>query len=120
MCSRVIYALDSGDESALPKLSVPFDQFSVRDDVLCRTVAKDVVTELVVPVAFVNVALQLLHDALSAGHPGHDRTLALARSKYYWPTMHTGTETHVPCCLSCAQSKDVVLLPRLPFWSIHF
>ncbi len=48
-----------------------FDQFSLLDDVLCRTVtiAKDVVTRLVVPVAFVDVVLQLLHDALSSGHP---------------------------------------------------
>ncbi len=37
------------------------------DDVLCLTVAiaKDVVTQLVVPVTFVDVVLQLLHDAPS-------------------------------------------------------
>ncbi len=36
--SRIIYALKLGDDSALPKLPVPFDQFSLRGDVLCRTV----------------------------------------------------------------------------------
>ncbi len=104
--SRVIYALESGDDSALPKLPVPFDQFSLRDDVLCRTVtiAKDVVTQLVVPVAFVDV-LQLLHDAPSSGHPGRDRTLATARSKYNWPTMRIDIEKHVSCCLFYAQTK---------------
>ncbi len=105
--SRVIYTLESGDDSALPKLPVPFNQFSLRDDVLCRTVtiAKDVVTQLVVPVAFVDVVLQLLHDAPSSGHPGRDRTLAAARSKYYWPTMRIDIERHVSCCLSCAQTR---------------
>ncbi len=57
--SRVIYTLESGDDSALPKLPLPFDQFSLRDDVLCRTVtiAKDVVNQLVIPVGFVDVVL---------------------------------------------------------------
>ncbi len=97
----------SGDDSAFPKLPVPFDQFSLRDDVLCRTVtiAKDDVTQLV-PVAFVDVVLQLLYDASSVGHPGRDRTLAAARSKYYWPSMRIDIEKHVSLCLSCAQTKD--------------
>ncbi len=113
--SRVIYALESGDDSALPKLNVPFDQFSLRDDVLCRivTIAKDVVTQLVVPVAFVDVVLQLLHDAPSSGHPGRDRTLAAARSKYYWPTVRIDIEKHVSRCSPAPKRK--VLLPRLPF-----
>ncbi len=68
-------------------------------------IAKDVVTQLVVPVAFVDVVLQLLHDAPSSGHPGRDRTLGAARSKYYWPSMSIGIEKHVSCCLSCAQTK---------------
>ncbi len=52
---------------------MPFDQFSLRDDVLCRTVAiaKEGI-QLVIPVAFVDVVIQLLHDAPSAGHPGCD------------------------------------------------
>ncbi len=105
--SRVIYALESADDSVLPKLPVPFDQFSLRDDVLCRTVtiAKVVVTQIVIPVAFVDVVLQLLHDTPSSGLPGRDRTLAEARSKHYWPTRRIDTEKHVSCCLSCAQTK---------------
>ncbi len=60
---------------------------------------------IVIPVAFVDVVLHLLHDALSAGHPGLDRTLAAARGKYYWLTMLIDIEKHVSCCLSCAQTK---------------
>ncbi len=105
--SRVIYALESDDDLELLKLPVPFDQFSLRDDVLCRTVtiAKDVVTQLVVPVAFVDVVLQLLHDAPLPGHPGRDRTLAAARSKYYLPSIPIDIEKHVSGCLSCTQTK---------------
>ncbi len=105
--SRVIYALESGDDSYLPKLPVPFSDFSLQDDVLCHTVAisKDVVTQLVIPVALVAVVLHLLHDMPSAGHPGRDRTLAAARNKYYWPTMRIDVEKHISQCLSCAQTK---------------
>ncbi len=105
--SRVIYTLESGDDSSLPKLPIPFSDVSLQDDVLCCTVtiSKDVVTQLVIPVALVNVVLQLLHDTPSAGHPGRDRTLASARNKYYWPTMRIDVKKHISQCLSCAQTK---------------
>ncbi len=59
------------------------------------TISKDVVTQLIIPVALVDVVLRLLHDTPSAGHPGRDRTLAAARSKYYWPTMRIDVEKHI-------------------------
>ncbi len=61
---RVIYALESGDDSSLPKLPIPLYDFSLQDDVLFRsvTIFMDVVTQLVIPVALVDVVLQLLFD----------------------------------------------------------
>ncbi len=105
--SHVISALESGDDLALPKLPVPFDQFSLQDDVLCRTVtiSGDVVTQLVVPAASVNAVLQLLHDSPLAGHPGRDRTLAADRRKYYCPTMLLNIKKHISRCFSCSQTK---------------
>ncbi len=72
------------------------------------TIAKGIVTHLFVPVAVVDVVLQLLHDAHSAGHPGRDRTLAPARSKYYWPTLCIDNEKYVSRSLSCVQAKDTI------------
>ncbi len=121
--SRVIYAVESGDDSSLPKLPIPFSDFSLQDDVLSRTVtiSKDVVTQLVIPVDLVDVVLKLLHDTPAAGHPGRDRTLASARSKYYWSTMRIDVEKHISLCLSCAQTKGTtstapVLEYPLPAW----
>ncbi len=104
---RVIYALECGDDSSLSKRSIPFSDFSLKNGVLCRnvTISKDVVSQLVIPVALVDVVLHLLHDTPSAGHPGRDRTLVATRSKYYWPTMRIDVDEHISQCLSCAQTK---------------
>ncbi len=106
--SRVICALASWDDFSLPELPVPFSDFSLQDDVLCRTVtiSQEVVNQLAIPVALVDVVLRLLHYTPSAGHPGRDRTLTAARSKYYWPTMRIDVEKNISQCLSCAQTKN--------------
>ncbi len=54
---------------------------------------------------------------------GRNRTLAAARSKYYWPTMRIDIEKHVSCFPSCAQTKGTTTtapilehpLPEGPF-----
>ncbi len=83
--SRVIYVLESGDDSSLPHLPIPLHTLALQDDVLCHkvTISRDEVTQLVIPSALVGPVLQLLHDTPQAGHPGRDKTLAAARAKYY-------------------------------------
>ncbi len=105
--SSVIYALESGDDSTLPHLHVPFSSFTLQDAILCRTVtiSKEDVTQLVIPAALVGTVLQLLHDTPQGGHPGRDRTLAAARAKYYWPTKRIDIEKHISKRISCAQTK---------------
>ncbi len=66
---------------------------------------KPINQSIVIPVALVDVVLQLLHDTPFAGHPGRDRALPSARSKYYWPTMRIDVEKHISQGLSCAQTK---------------
>ncbi len=101
--SKVIYALESGDDSTLPHMPVPLSSFILKEDVLYRTgtVGKTKVTRLVIPSSLVETTLKLLHDAPSAGHPGRDKTLFMARAKYYWPTLRLDIEKHIAQCLSC-------------------
>ncbi len=105
--SNAIDALESGDDSTLHHLHVPFSFFTLQDDVLFRTVtiSKDEVTQLVIPAGLMGTVLQLLHDTPQAGHLGRDRTLAAARAKYYWPTMRIDIEKHISQCISCAQTR---------------
>ncbi len=42
--------------------------------------------------------LRLVHDVPISGHQGRDETLALARKRYYWPTLHIDVDSHVAQC----------------------
>ena len=105
--SSVIYALESGDDVQCPQLPVPLTQFDISNNVLCRNVLvhDQNVTQLVIPESLVPTVLHLLHDTPQAGHPGRDKTLVMARRKYYWPRMRSDVISHVSHCLSCAQTK---------------
>ena len=109
--SKVIYALESGDETSLPQLHVPLTQFFLSEDgVLCRykDYKRKPVTQLVIPDPFIPVVLRMVHDTPMAGHPGIERTLLAAREKYYWPTLKLDVEKYVRQCTPCAQCKGVV------------
>lgn len=45
------------------------------------------------------------HDALVAGHPGRDRTLAFMQRDYSWPGMQTYVRCYVQACDVCACIK---------------
>ncbi len=55
--------------------------------------------------------LRLVHDVPISGHPGRDKTLAIAQKRYYWPMLHNDVESHVAQCVTCAQHKGVVKGP---------
>ncbi len=78
--SKVIYALESGDDSTLPHMIVLLSSFTLKEDVhyLTGAVGKTNVTQLVIPSSLVETTLKLLHDAPAAGHPGGDKTLSMA------------------------------------------
>ncbi len=61
----VIYALELGNESQLPELSIPFSHFFLSPDgVLCRYWKQKTVQneQLVIPDKLIPVALRLSHD----------------------------------------------------------
>lgn len=105
---KVIYALESGDETSLPRLPVPFSEFFLsQDKILCRHWSQktDPTIQYIIPDVFIPVVLKLIHDMPSAGHPGRDRTLTAARKKYYWPSMRVDIEDYIARCVKCAQNK---------------
>ena len=105
---KVIYALESGDETNLPNLPIPFSQFFVsQDGVLCRYWPQktDPIPQFVIPESYIPRVLELVHDMVIAGHPGKERTLSAARKSYFWPTMRKDIDAYVTGCVNCAQHK---------------
>ncbi len=103
---NVIYTLESGDETTLPLLPVPFSQFFLSPDkILYRNWSnkKHQVNQVVIPESLVPAVLRLVHDAEIAGHPGKEHTLTAAQAQYFWPTMRLYNDEHVAKCVKCAQ-----------------
>ncbi len=91
---KVIYVLESGDEIDLSGLPVPLSQFFLSQDrVLCRYWPQKpvLVEQLVIPEKLVPQELSLIHDIPIAGHPGREKTLAVARKReLMWKYMSRG------------------------------
>ena len=111
-CSTVIYYLNSGDASTLPKLPMSPDSFVLKDDVLYKSSnipAEDEalhhVSQLVIPQVLVPTILYHIHDSPIAGHPGKDRSFRQAQRTYYWPSMRRDIMRHCVLCAACAQHR---------------
>ncbi len=90
----------------LPVLPVPFRQFFLSDErVLCHywPSKKQAIPQFAMPESYIPTVLKLVHDVLTAGHPGKEHTLTAASTNYFWPTMHINIDTYVCKCVKCAQ-----------------
>jgi hypothetical protein len=66
-----------------------FSHLKLKRGALYREVEtdEDTIYQLVLPRALRKTALEGIHD--NVGHPGRDRTLSLARERFWWPGMST-------------------------------
>ena len=113
--SRVIYLLRSGfrpREEGLHQEAIPVQKFlrawnrlTVEKGILYRTTAQDgePVRHLVIPQAFRQIALKGVHD--DVGHPGKDKTLWLARQRFYWPGLESDVNSRTEQCGRCIRRK---------------
>ena len=93
-------------------------KYVVRNDVLYRKAVVDSMNifQLVLPEKYRDVALKGVHDDI--GHHGRDRTLWLARRRFYWPYMERDIEQKVSHCDRCIRRKTKVS-PAAELVSIH-
>ena len=61
---------------------------------------------LAVPLRLRAEFLQCLHDDPTAGHQGTERTLAWARSRFFWPSLRDDVTTYCRSCTSCQQRNN--------------
>ena len=60
--------------------------------------------QLVVPVAYRKIALELLHDKF--GHLGIDRTTGLSCERFFWPRMAEEIRQYIQNCECCLRYKQ--------------
>lgn len=109
-----------GADQKVLRLLKQWDKLEVRDGVLYRVtrdqVSKQRRTQYVLPLSLKDKALSGIHDL--AGHQGQDRTLSLARQRFYWPDMERDVRAYVRCCQRCVYGKSPEPAARAPLESI--
>lgn len=63
-----------------------------------------VLYQLALPTDLREMLLRSLHNNM--GHLGIERTLDLARSRFYWPKMATTVEEKIKTCERCVRAED--------------
>ena len=71
------------------RLLQQWEQLSMRDGLLCRNYAQPSEdkgwTQLVVPKKFRREILRDLHEGVTGGHLGQEKTLSKLKERFYWP-----------------------------------
>jgi Integrase zinc binding domain/RNase H-like domain found in reverse transcriptase len=62
--------------------------------------------------------MRLVHDLLTAGHPGQDETLWKTQEHYYWPHMKEWIADYVKGCTTCQQNKVLTHQKKTPIYCI--
>lgn len=90
------------------EVSTIFKKLRVVNGILCKTVfhGDRNFLQLVVPQSYRVTALQGIHNDL--GHPGKDKTLWLARQRFYWQGIERDISNHIETCSRCICSKTPV------------
>jgi hypothetical protein len=62
--------------------------------------------------------LNLVHNHLTAGHPGQDETLQKVQEKYYyyWPEMKEQVAEYIKGCTTCQQNKVLTHRKAMPIY----
>ncbi len=120
-CAPLIYYLESGNDTQLPRLPVAKTEFSLNDDILIRTTylaskhskhePHREVSQVVIPESLVSTIVKVLHSAPHADQPGKGRCLHQARLENYWPTMKKDIHSYIDKCHTCPVNKDSVGKP---------
>ncbi len=97
--------LASKETSEVQKLLNHWDNFFMREGVLYKKYqhAGLEYMQLVLPEQYRRTAIKGIHD--DVGHQGRDRSISLAKERFYWIRMDTDIEEWIKRCGRCIRSK---------------
>ena len=100
--SSVPLAVKQKEPTAVQQLLHEWNKLSVKNGLLCRCVGE--IEQVVWPTALRHHVFKELH--VNMGHLGHERVFDLARTRVYWPRMHSDIKHYVQNVCRCL--KQVV------------
>lgn len=116
--SRVIDAVQKGTKCSQPRLSLPVKKYMAKfvdlkliKGILYRVFTEEgeIVQQLCLPASLKHIVMKELHD--KCGHQGKERTLALARRRFFWPGLSKDVFDYCSSCERCVIAKDA--LPKI-------
>jgi transposase InsO family protein len=96
----------SNESRDFVKLWQQRDKLIIESGVLFRKTEhhEKLVKQMVIPMEYRNRILKGIYDDM--GHPGRDKTLLLAKTRFYWPGITVDIENHVRVCRRCICRKS--------------
>ena len=95
---------------AARRLHQLYDQLTIHNGVLYRQYlipeVSKVIMQQLIPLSLRPQILQELHEGVTGGHLGMDKTLAKLKERFYWPRHYNDVKNWCHNCHSCAQRKS--------------
>ena len=112
-----------GQSIAYHRLLQQWDQLVVHEGVLWRYYAQlheeQAWWQLVVPKDLQEAVLTEVHEGISGGHLGKDKTLHRLKERFYWPGHYNDVQEWYSTCASCATRKSNSQAARAPLGTIR-
>ena len=115
---RPSVAHSTGETLEYRRLLQQWDQLLIQDGLLWRIFAqpqeRSSWKQLVVPQKFRTDILKHLHEGVTGGHLGQDKTLHNLKERFYWPGHYNDIRDWCQTCGTCAKRKSPPTSGRAP------
>ena len=112
----------TGESLEYRRLVQQWDQLLIQDGLLWRIFAQPQESaswkQLVVPQKFRTDILKHLHEGITGGHLGQDKTLHKLKERFYWPGHYNDVRDWCQTCGACAKRKSPPTSGRAPMQTI--
>ena len=119
---RPSVAHSTGESLEYRRLLQQWDQLLIQDGLLWRIFAQPQESaswkQLVVPQKFRADILKHLHEGVTSGHLGQDKTLHKLKERFYWPGHYNDVRDWCQTCGACVKRKSPPTSGRAPMQTI--
>ena len=112
----------NGESLEYHRLLQQWDQLIVQEGILWRLYAQPREDlswkQLVVPQKFRPDKLKSLHEGVTSGHLGQEKTLSKLKERFYWPGHYNDVRDWCQTCVACFKRKSPPTSRRAPMQTI--